>query len=467
MAGARLAEEIRGRDPDGERVEVVLVGEEPRPAYNRILLSNLIAGTMSPQSVWLHDETWSHRNNIDLRIGATVSGVDRTARRVGVSDGSEIGYDRLVLATGSTPRIPPVSGIRDDEGRLAPGVIPYRDFADCRQIVERAAAGASVAVLGGGVLGLEAARALAERGNAVTVIHPGDRLMDRQLDTDASTVLTRTLESLGVGFRLGRSAAAYQPGNGIELDDGSRVNADLLVLSTGVRAETTLAHHAGLAVDHGILVDDTLRTSDYRVHALGDCAQHAGTAGGLVQPAFDQATVLADLITGTEPQARYRGTPTITRLKARDVDLAVLGDGKPGTDATEDEVVSVTEPAKGRYAKLVLRHDKIRGAILLGLPDAAAAVTHHYDNETPAPNDRLALLLGRAMPAPTEEPAAMPDSATVCNCNNVTKGAIENAWHQGARSTPELAEHTRATTGCGSCTGTVDRIADELAKAAG
>jgi assimilatory nitrate reductase electron transfer subunit len=240
-------------------------------------------------------------------------------------------------------------------------------------------------------------------------------------------------------------------------------------VAAGVRAKVALADWAGLPPDGGMVIDDCLRSSDPRIYAIGDCAQHPNALAGLVQPAWEQAKVLADLLTGADSAARYRGTSTVTRLKARGIDLAALGDVHAEAHGETDEVVCLTDPTRGRYAKLVLRDDKVRGAILLGVPDAAATVSHHYDNGTPAPSDRLALLLGRALPreqAAADNPATMPGSVTVCKCNNVTKSSIVDAWRGGARNCSAIAEATRATTGCGGCTDVVDGIVTWLASTA-
>ncbi|MFC4004310.1 FAD-dependent oxidoreductase [Prauserella oleivorans] len=468
MAGARLADEIRRRDPHGERVTLTVIGAEPHAAYNRVLLSAVVAGTMRPETVRLHDDDWAQRHGVDLRLGTPATGIDRAARTVRLSDGSTVGYDALVLATGSRPWLPPVEGLVNEDGSLAEGALTFRTLDDCDRILDAARVGAPVAVLGGGLLGLEAARGLAGRGNLVTVVHPAPHVLERQLDRGAGRVLGRALAEFGIDFRLGRTAAKYVPGDGLKLDDGSHVDADLLVVSTGVRAETGLAEAAGLAVDRGVVVDDALRTSDGRIHALGDCAQHPGTPSGLVQPAWEQAEVLADLLTGTDTAARYRGTSVVTRLKARGVDLAAVGDTQTEAD-TEDEdaeVVCVNDPARGRYAKLVVRDEKVAGAIVLGVPDAAAAITQLYDRGGPVPSDRLALLLGRALPsgAPgAASPADLPASAVVCRCNSVSKGRLVDAWRSGASTVDDLATATRASTGCGSCRDAVCGIAEWLA----
>ena len=465
MAGARLAEEIRRRDT--ENVAVTVLGAEEHPAYNRILLSSVVGGSMTPAMVGLHDAEWAQANDIDLRRGVTVVAIDRAARRLTLADDSTVDYDALVLATGSRPWLPPTEGLVVD-GILAPGAVAFRTLDDCAQILAAAKRGAPVAVIGGGLLGLEAARGLADRGNLVTVVHPVGHLMERQLDLGAGQVLAARLATLGIEVRLNVKAARYLPGDGLKLDDGSHVPADLVVVSAGVVPETALARDAGLTVDRGIVIDDSLRTSDFRVHAIGDCAQHPGTISGLVQPAWEQAEVLADLLTGARPAARYLGTPVVTRLKARDVDLAALGDVHTGVDSADAEVLCLTDPTRGRYAKLVVRNDRVAGAIVLGAPDAAATITQLYDRGIPVPSDRIALLLGRALPpgaAVAHSPADLPAATTVCRCNTVSKSQLVKAWRGGARGVPGLADATRATTGCGGCRDTVAAIADWLATA--
>src|SRR5215470_1874824 len=333
MAGARLAEEIRRRDPDAARVTLTLLGAEPHLAYNRVLLSTVVAGSLDPDRVRLHDPDWAGRHRVDLRLGSQVTRIDRHRRRVELATGPAARYDALVLATGSRPWIPPTTGLVGADGRLAPGVLQFRTIDDCEGIVEAAAGGGPVAVLGGGLLGVEVAAALAGRGNEVTVVHPRGHLMERQLDPAAGRLLADVLAGSGIRFRLGRSAAAYRAGQGLELDDGSMVEAGLVVVCAGVRSETRLAEEAGLAVRQGIAVDDELRTSDPDVYAIGDCARHPGAVTGLVQPAWDQARVLADLLTRANRAARYRGTATITRLKARGVELAAMGDVRAEPDS--------------------------------------------------------------------------------------------------------------------------------------
>lgn len=457
MAGARLADDIRRRD---ERVEITVVGEEPHPAYNRVLLSSVLAGSLRLDAVRLAEAP-----GVDFRLGVTVTAIDRAARRITLSDESTVDYDVLVLATGSRPWLPPTEGLVADDGALAPGVAAFRTLDDCERIIEQAGPGHPVAVLGGGLLGLEAARGLVARGCLVTVVHPVGHLMERQLDPAGGRVLAKTLQGMGIEVRLGVLAARYLPGEGLKLEDGSLVPADLVVVSAGVKPNTALAEAAGLTVDGGIVVDDSLRTNDPRVHAIGDCARHPGTVSGLVQPAWEQAAVLADLITGADPAARYRGTPVVTRLRARDIDLATLGDVHAEVDSADAEVLCLQDPVRGRYAKLVIRDERVAGAIVLGVPDAAATITQLYDRGVPVPSDRLALLLGRSLPTGTHSPADLPASAVICRCNTVSKGQLVKAWNGGARGVAELAGLTRATTGCGSCRDVVCGIADWLSAA--
>jgi assimilatory nitrate reductase electron transfer subunit len=465
MAGARLAEEIRRRDPAGERVAVTAVGDEKRCPYNRVLLSSVVDGSLAAEAIALQDGDWALEHGVDLRLGLGVAALDRAARTVLLTDGSTVDYDVVVLATGARTWLPPVDGLAGPDREPAPGVLTFRTLDDCERVRHAAGAGATVAVLGGGLLGVEAARALAVRGTRVTVVHPVGHLMERQLDPTGGAVLARSLARLGVEVRAGAPVERYVPGRGLELAGGDLVRADRVLVSAGVRPDVGLAERAGLSTDRGVVVDDALRTSDPRVLAIGDCAQHPGTVSGLVQPAWEQAAVVADLVTGTDVTARYRGTPVVTRLKARDVDLVALGDTHARLDDPDADVMCLTDFSRGHYAKLVVRDEKVAGAIVLGAPDTAAAITQFYDQRLPVPADRLSLLLGR--PAEAPGPAEWLDTGVVCRCNAVTKAGLVSAWRGGARGVPELARATRATTGCGGCAGRVRRLTDWLSEREG
>lgn len=449
MVGARFAEEVARRDPAGERLRVTVVGAEHEAAYNRVLLSGVVAGDYTPQDIRL---PCPQTPGITVRQGVSATAIDRQRRRLHLDEGTELAYDELVLATGARASFPPVTGVADRDGTPGPGVTALRDMDDCRRVLALARPGAPVVVLGGGVLGLEAARGLAGRGMRVSVVEAAPWIMRRQIDQAAAQILSRSYEALGVQVHSWRVASRWIPGTGLELDDGRVLPGDALIVTAGVRGNTELAKDAGIEVEHGIVVDDTLATTDPRIHAIGDCAQHTGGGAGLVQPGWEQAAILADLLCGTRPQARYTGARPVTRLKAQGIELTAFGQ----IDAEDDDhtqTVTVSDPHGGRYAKLTVRDERVTGAVLLGFPEAAATVSGLYDTGAPVPADRLALLQGR----PAAEPAATGDttdagaSALVCRCNAVTRGQIESAWLDGARTRQSIAAATRATTGCGGC----------------
>lgn len=460
MAGARLATELHTRDGDRK---ITVLGAEPHRAYNRIMLSTLLAGKIGEADVELAEVAGQ---GVDVRTGVAVTAIDRAAREVRTADGDRIGYDHLVLATGSRAVVPPLPGLDPMPER----VVPFRTLDDCRRILAATRGAHSTLVLGGGLLGLEAARGLAARGLDVTVVHPMGHLMERQLDPPAGAVLAGTLARLGVRTELAVSATAVAAdGDRVRLDlaDGRTLTADLLVLSCGVRPDTALAAAAGLAVERGVVVDDRLRTSDRRISAIGDCAQHDGVLTGLVAPAWAQARVVAEVLAGANRLTRYRPRPLVTRLKAAGIDLAAMGDTVDGAPA--DEELTFTDPARGTYARLRIRDERLTGAILLGDNPAVGTVVQLFDRGAPVPADRRSLLLGRAFgaapAAPATSPALMPDAATVCQCNDVSKDALVACWRAGARTVTELSVATRAATGCGGCRDAVVGIADWLTAA--
>ncbi|GAA2163794.1 assimilatory nitrate reductase electron transfer subunit [Humibacillus xanthopallidus] len=478
MAGARLAEEIRHRDPDASRLAVTIVGEEPHAAYNRVLLSTVVSGAITPRDTRLKPDGWWAARHVDVVTGVRVTAVDTAARTATLDAEGEarvVAWDELVLATGSTSFVPPSEGLYADtpglHAELADGVVAFRTVDDCDRIVDAARSASTAVVLGGGLLGLEAARGLLARGVDVTVVHPQDFPMDRQLDSDGGAVLSRVVRGIGARLVLGRFVVARHAATDDEpahvvLDDGGALPADLVVVAAGVRSRTDLAVAMGVDVDRAVVVDDRLSTSVPHVHAIGECAQHRGEVPGLVQPGWDQARVLADVLTGADPDAVYEGTSVLTRLKAHDIDLASMGTIDVDVHDPGHEVLSFTDPSRGRYAKLVLRQERLIGAILLGVGDAAGALTQLYDTGAVVPRDRLSLMLGRAITRSGAKEsvnlAEMPGAAVVCRCNTVTKGAIVGAFRQGADTVAALADATRATTGCGSCKGAVDGLCSWL-----
>jgi assimilatory nitrate reductase electron transfer subunit len=461
MAGARVVSELSGHSPG---MAVTVVGGEPHRAYNRILLSNVIAGKTGEREVTLAEP---NARRVDLRLGVEATALNLRQRTVSTSEGNEIPYDRLVLATGSRAMLPPIKGLTTDDGRLPDRVAAFRTLDDCRRIAALAAGARTALVLGGGLLGLEAARALATRGLAVTVLHALGHVMERQLDPAASAVLVNALGALGVQVELDASTVAIESGpNHIEavLGDGRRLVADFFVVACGVRPETGLAERAGLAVERGIVVDDRLRTSDRAVFAIGDCAQHGGVVTGLVAPAWEQARVVAGVVTGDRPLGRYRPSPAVTRLKVSGIDLAAMGE----STSDDGERVTFADPARGTYAKLLIRDNRLAGAILLGDNPTVGTLIQLFDRGGPLPTDVRSLLLGRSIGGPAAvgpavvSPALMPDGAVVCRCNTVTKGALVGCWRNGARSTVEISTASRAGTGCGSCLDAVEGLVEWL-----
>jgi assimilatory nitrate reductase electron transfer subunit len=415
-----------------------------------------VAGDSRPDSIVTHDETWARRHRIDLRIGRTVTRI--SAQMIALDDDTELRYDELVLALGSRARLPRLDGLSTQDDRIA----VLRTIEDCRRIERIATTSEHVAVLGGGVLGLEIAHGLARRGIRVSIVHPAGHLMDRQLNPEAGTVLGEILARQGIRLHTAKRARRWEH-TGLRLTDGELLACDAVVVATGAAPESALAESAGIAVNNGIVIDDRLRTSHSGIYAIGDCARHSGAPGGFVQPGWEQAAVLADLLTRTNPAARYRGTPCVTRLKATGIELATMGDRDGPNDA---EVLTFADSTRGRYARLTLNADRIVGAIMLGLPDAAATITQLFDRGAPAPSDRLALLLGRALPPespPVSAPFRLPAQAVICRCNTVTKRQLITAWQAGARDLDALATATRATTGCGTCRDAVCGIQEWLA----
>jgi assimilatory nitrate reductase electron transfer subunit len=460
MAGARFAAELRSREP---RRPVVVFGTEPGRAYNRILLSNLLAGKVGEEDLALAEPPGA----LDLRTGVDVDAIDPEAKTVHASDGTTTRYDTLVLATGSRAIVPPIDGLWKDPETLIDGAETFRTLADCRRIIAEAEQARKVVVLGGGLLGLEAARGLAQRGLAIEVVHARGHLMERQIDPDASRILISTLAELGVSVRLDavtEEVIATEPGGGgrlrgVRLEDGSEIEADLLVIACGVRPNPDLAAKAGLLVNHGIVVDDRMRTSDPSVYAIGECAEHRGKVYGLVQPAWEQARVAAEVISGGGG-AHYTGSRLVTRLKASGVDLASMGD--PHVDADGAEVVTFADPTRRTYQKVVIRDQRVVAAILLGDSPTVGTLTQAFDRETPVPSDPRSLLFTRGG-GQAAEPGMVSAATTLCRCNGVTAGAIVRAWMGGARTPTEVAGVTRASTGCGSCRDTIASYVTALA----
>ncbi len=458
MVGARLVEDVLARRDD--LFEIVMFGEEPYGNYNRILLSGVLAGTHAPSDIFINPLAWYAEHGVTLHAGVRVTEVDREARVVRGEGGIAEGYDALVFATGSTPFVPPISGREDPRGGAKPGVFLFRTLDDCAAMIALAGKAQSAAVIGGGLLGLEAARGLLNRGLEVHVVHLMAHLMEQQLDPPAGDVLRRTLEKMGVRIHLEKQTTAIlgeEGVTGLAFRDGSTLACDMVVVSAGIRPNAGLAREAGLAVERGIVVSDELcSVTDPNVFAVGECAQHRGTLYGLVAPLWEQAAVLADRLTARNPRAVYGGSRISTKLKVMGVELAVMGDAEGRH--LDDEVVTYAEPARGIYHKLVVRNGRLGGAILLGDGAAAPALLQAFDRGSLLPERRMELLFPGAAGERAPSVGDLPDSAQICNCNGVSKGALLAAVKAGHCGLKSLCDATRAGTGCGSCKPQVEAI---------
>jgi nitrite reductase (NADH) large subunit len=457
MAGIRTVEELLALAPD--MYDITVFGAEPHPNYNRILLSPVLAGEQAFEDIILNSTAWYAENGITLHMNKPVATLDRIGRKVVAEDGTEAVYDRLLLATGSTPFILPVPG------HALEGVISYRDIRDTERMITAAKTRRHAVVIGGGLLGLEAANGLRQRGMAVTVVHLGDWLLERQLDDTAGGLLRRALESRGIDFLLGRQTAAIiDDGTGavaaVRFKDGEEIPAELVVMAVGIRPNTALAESAGLHCERGIVVSDALQTFDPRVYAVGECVSHRGVAYGLVAPLFEQAKVCANHLAQLGI-ARYQGSVLSTKLKVTGIDLFSAGDFMGG-EGSEDIVLS--DPAGGVYKKLVIKNDKLAGVCLYGDTADGAWYFKLLREGRPISDLRDMLMFGEsaigdAGVSGQSRAAAMQDSDEVCGCNGVCKGTIvKSIKDKGLFTLDDVKKHTKAASSCGSCSGLVEQI---------
>ncbi|MDP2242996.1 nitrite reductase large subunit NirB [Pseudomonas sp.] len=457
MAGVRTLEELLKLAPD--LYDITVFGAEPHPNYNRILLSPVLAGEQTFEEIVLNDLNWYAQNNIKLLLGRKVTRIDRKKRLVIADDGSEAEYDRLLIATGSNPFILPIPG------KDLQGVIGYRDIADTQMMMDTAKTHKHAVVIGGGLLGLEAANGLKLRGMDVTVVHIGDWLLERQLDVTAGRLLQKSLEDRGLKFLLPKhTAELLDNGEGrvcaVKFKDGEVIPADLVVMAAGIRPNSELAEQSGIACNRGILVNDTLQTYDPRVYAIGECANHRGIAYGLVAPLFEQAKVCANHLAQLG-FARYQGSVTSTKLKVTGIDLFSAGEfiGAEGT-----ETITLSDPIGGVYKKLVIRDDILVGACLYGdTADGGWYFRQIRENHNVSEiRDHLMFgenAIGDVGHQGASKTAQMPDSMEICGCNGVCKGTIVKAIQEnGLFSVDEVKKHTKAASSCGSCAGLVEQI---------
>ena len=454
MAGVACLEQILKHS---HKFNVTVFGDETHVNYNRILLSSVLAGERTSEDIAINSLEWYQENDIALRLGVRVIDVNVKKRTIQGDDGSVTHYDRLLLATGSKAFMPPIADV-DKEN-----VFTFRNLDDTRALVAAAGPGVRAVVIGGGLLGLEAARGLQLQGCEVTVVHLMDTLMNMQLDATGGRFLERKMEQMGVKVLTSRSTKRLL-GNGhvegVAFEDGEEIAADLVVIAAGIRPNADLGVKAGLEVKRGIVVNDYMETSDPRIFAVGECVEHKGRIYGLVAPLFEQGKVLAATITGNRGPT-FTGWKPAAKLKIMGVDVFSAGEfeEREGT-----EVVRYEDATLGVYKKILVRENRLAGVVLVG--DAADS-NRYMDwlrNDKDLILHRRNLLFPEAEPDRGESVAEMADSETVCGCTGVSKGTVIHAiHHRGVRTLAQLKETTRASTGCGSCTGVCQQILKAVA----
>jgi nitrite reductase (NADH) large subunit len=456
MAGMRAVEELLKISPD--IYDITVFGDEPYPNYNRIMLSPVLANEQTIEGIILNSREWYQENNITLRTSARINKIDRKNRIVYAEDGSSAEYDRLLLATGSKPFMLPIPGADLD------GVIGYRDIKDTNDMIEAAKKYKHAVVIGGGLLGLEAANGLKIQGMDVTVVHRNEWLLERQLDRTAGKMLQKSLEAKGLHFLLEKDTEQLIGKEGrvsaVRFKDGQEVPADLVVMAVGIRPNFALAQSAGIHCDRGIVVNDTMQTYDPRVYAVGECVSHRGISYGLVAPLFDMAKVCATHLANFGI-GLYKGSVTSTKLKVTGIDLFSAGDFSGG-EGTEEIVLH--DAVGGVYKKLVIQNDKIIGSVLYGDTTDGSWYFQMLRDGKAIHEIRDHLMFGQDSLGNTghqgqDKASAMTDEMEVCGCNGVCKGTIVKAIQaQGLFTIDEVKKQTKAGSSCGSCTGLVEQI---------
>lgn len=455
MAGVRTLEELLSLAPD--KYNIIVYGAEPYTNYNRILLSSVLAGEKTIDDIVINDEQWYSNNHITLLKGKKITQIDRVHRKVIVDDGTKQNYDRLILASGSKPFVIPIPGAD------LRGVISFRDINDVNAMLEATIHHKNAVVIGGGLLGLEAANGLMKQGMNVTVVHLLDTLMERQLDKPAADLLRLSLEERGLQFRFDCQTdeiLGEDHVTGLRFKDGTEIKTDLVVMAVGIRPNKELAESAGLHCEQGVLVSDTMQTFDPRIYAVGECVQHRGTTYGLVAPLFEQAKVCANHLAELG-YASYEGSVTSTKLKVTGIDLFSAGNYL-GDEETEDMIY--TDTSLGVYKKLVIKDNRIDGAVLYGDTIDGSWYFQLMRDATDITDMRDNLLFGQAHIGDsghgiTSHTASLPDNAEICGCNGICKGDIVKAiTSKGLFTLDDVRAHTKASSSCGSCTGLVEEL---------
>ena len=468
MAAGRALEELFERAPGA--YDVTIFGAEPRVNYNRIMLSPVLSGEKAYEDILIHDDAWYETHGITLHRGKQVVEIDRAGKRVTAADGTTAEYDRLLVATGSMPFVVPIPGA------TLPGVVTYRDLDDVNKMLEAAGQGGHAVVIGGGLLGLEAAAGLKAQGMEVTVLHLMPTLMERQLDPSSGYLLQKAFEDRGIAVRCKANTHAILGEThvtGVRLDDGTELEADIVVMAVGIRPNAALAKEAGLETNRGVLVGDDMRTSDPDVFSVGECVEHRGLCYGLVAPLYEMAKVVAAQLAGDETAA-YTGSVTATKLKVTGIDLFSAGDFGEAKDRQD---IVLRDAARGVYKRLVLKENRIVGAVLYGETGDGSWFFDLLRKEADVSELRDTLIFGQSYVGgapldPTAAVAALPDDAEICGCNGVCKGKIVQAiTDKGLSSLAEVRAHTKASASCGTCTGLVEQVmtltlGDKFAKSA-
>lgn len=443
MAGVRTIEEILERDKD--KYEITIIGKEPYPNYNRIMLSNILQKKMSVDETIMNPYSWYEENNISLITGERATRVNREQKLVETESVQEIPYDICIFATGSNAFVLPIPG------HELPSVIGWRTIEDTERMIEIAQTKKEAIVIGGGLLGLECARGLLDQGMNVTVVHLAEWLMEMQLDRQAGEMLREDLEKQGMRFELGANTKEILGENdveGIRLADGRELPADLVVMAVGIRPFVQEAKDSGLVVERGIVVDDFMRTSDENIYAVGECAQHNGKVYGLVAPLYEQGKVLADYLTDRDTDG-YKGSTTFTSLKVSGCDLYSAG------QIQEDEEVEGVEIYNSQdhiYKKIFLKGERVVGAVLYGDTDDGTRFFNMMKKRESIEDYTLVSLLSKAGEEEGLSVADMDNEETICGCNGVTKGTIVNAIvEDGLTSVAEVTKATKAGNSCGKC----------------
>ena len=453
MASGRALEHLFEAAPGA--YEVTLFNAEPRGNYNRIMLSPVLSGEKTYEEIVTHDDAWYAEQGVTCRFGEKVLEIDRAAKLVKGEKG-DVAYDKLLIATGSNPFIIPVPG------HDLPGVIAYRDLEDTNAMIDASAVpGARAVVIGGGLLGLEAAAGLRLRGMDVTVIHLMGHLMERQLDPAAGYLLQEDLERRGIEVLCGANTECILGDGkveGVKLKDGREIKADLVCMAVGIRPNAQLAKEAGLEVNRGLIVDDAMLTNDPDILGVGECVEHDGQVYGLVAPLYDMAKVVAKTLTA-EP-AQFVPVVTSTKLKVTGVDLFSAGDFAEGDDREE---IVFRDAARGVYKRLVIRDEKIIGVVMYGETGDGTWFFGQMKDEADVSETRDTLIFGPAYAGggsldPMAAVAALPDEAEICGCNGVCKGQIVQAIQNGAADLDAVKATTKASASCGTCTGLVEQV---------